>query len=313
MAEHTPHSTHAARGWEGTDGDGGPRAGDPSCGGGGRRRPAAGVAVGRRSRWLRAGAAGVAVAGLGVLVGCGSGPEKHDRKTFAYAGKHLTVDSSDSTLRLTPYDGDTIEVDRYLKGRSTDGPKGSWKLRGDRLELGVKCGGLTLGCEGRYEVKVPRSVRVDVAAHDGSVKAVGFAHDMRITSTDGSVTVKGLKGSLDARTADGSVRVDGVNGASVRLRSKDGSVSAKGLRVRSSVLRSGDGSVKAVFAQAPDSVEGTVGDGSLVVEVPDDGERYAVRGDTRDGSRDISVDQDRTARRTITATSGDGSVTVRTS
>ncbi|MFE6779866.1 DUF4097 family beta strand repeat-containing protein [Streptomyces sp. NPDC057702] len=261
---------------------------------------------------MRAGVAvGTVVLAVGALGGCASGEEKHERKSFAYGGRHLVVDSADAALRLTPYDGDTVEVDRYLKGRATDGPRGRWKLSGDRLELGVTCSGITVRCGGRFEVRVPRGVRADVAAHDGSVRATGFAHDMRITSSDGSVTVGGHRGSLDVRTGDGALRVEGVTGASVRLASGDGGVSATGLRVRVSELSAGDGSVRAVFERAPESVRGVVRDGSLVVEVPDDGERYAVRGRTGDGSRTVKVDQSRDARRVITASSGDGSVTVR--
>jgi hypothetical protein len=279
------------------------------------------------------GAGGLALAAFAGLSACGAGgDESHAAKSFDYKGKHLTIVNSDADVKLTPYDGDTIKVDRYLEENTSigGGRKTVWKLSGDSLELSVSCRGINFGCGARYEVKVPDDIRLDIDAADGSVKAAGFRHDMKVTAGDGSVTVKDLKGSLNARTRDGSLTVTNATGRTHRLeagdgsitadhltgalsvRTTDGSISAEDLDTPKVTARSGDGSMNLAFAKPPTSVDAGTLDGSLAIEVPDDGAKYAVTGNSGDGSRNVDVPRNDKSNRTIHVTSGNGSAKVET-
>ncbi|WP_055567880.1 DUF4097 family beta strand repeat-containing protein [Streptomyces atriruber] len=278
-----------------------------------------------RTRSPRAGRALAAVGGtvaVVLLVGaCGADADddtEPDHRTFALAGKTLTVESSDTSLDLVPAGSGAkgVKVTRWFDGQTVLGgdPKVTWEMDGDRLELDVSCSGIIANCSARHRVEVPRGVAVTVENKDGSVTAGGFRDAMKVRTKDGSVTVKDARAPLDLDSSDGSITVEGAEGP-LGLHSSDGSITARGITSGRVSADSKDGSVRLELAAVPDRVEARSKDGSVDIAVPKEqhGKRvpYDVRTETSDSSVDVSVPRDDSSPHHVSVHSSDGKVTVR--
>ncbi|MFD6435448.1 DUF4097 family beta strand repeat-containing protein [Streptomyces venezuelae] len=279
----------------------------------------------RRPRAARATRALAAVGGtvaVVLLVGaCGADADddtEPEHRTFALAGKTLTVESSDSSLELVPAGEGAkgVKVTRWFDGETLLGgdPKVTWEMDGDRLKLGMSCSGVVANCSAKHRVEVPRGVSVNVENRDGSVTASGFRDTMKVRTRDGSVTVKDAGAALDLHSSDGSITVDGVKGP-LDLRSSDGSVTARDVRSARVAVDAKDGAVRLELASVPDRVEARGKDGSVDIAVPGskDGKRvrYDVRTETTDSAVDVSVPKDDDSPHHISVHNADGKVTVR--
>ncbi|MET7568702.1 DUF4097 family beta strand repeat-containing protein [Streptomyces sp. NPDC005492] len=258
--------------------------------------------TGTRTRTARALTAGTAVALL--LLGataCGTasaGDDKHpDHRTFALSGRSLTIVSDDSALEIVAAASNPtgkVEVTRWWQGKVAIGsdPKATWAMKGDRLELRLKCSGVIADCSSKHLIEVPRGVAVTVEDGDGSVRARGFADALSVRTHDGSVHVTDSTGPMTLRSGDGSVRAEVTS--------------------REVHAQTGDGSVHLELGAVPDLVDSRSGDGSVTVTLPKGGgTKYRVTTKTGDGSVDVSVPQDSTSSHVVTAHTGDGKVTVR--
>ncbi|MEV7191357.1 DUF4097 family beta strand repeat-containing protein [Streptomyces sp. NPDC093510] len=282
----------------------------------------------RRPRAARALAAVGGTTAVVLLLGaCGADADtdtEPEHRTFALAGKKLTVDSSDTTLELVPADGDAegVKVTRWFDGETMLGgdPKVTWKMDGDRLTLGMSCSGVIANCSAKHRVEVPRGVQVTVENQDGRVTASGFRDALKIRTKDGSVTVRNTGAPLDLRSSDGSVTVDGADGP-LDVHSSDGSVTARGITSRQVAVDSRDGAVRLELTAVPDRVDARSKDGSVDIAVPGekdgkdgkDGKKvaYDVKTETADGSVDVSVPRDDKSPHHLSVRSADGQVTVR--
>ncbi|MFE9248564.1 hypothetical protein [Streptomyces sp. NPDC007088] len=259
----------------------------------------------------------------GLLTGCGAGDEEHASKDFAYDGTRLTLQTSNMKLRIVPYDGATVKVDRWIKGSGLRSPKARWSLDGDRLKVELNCPGINFSCEGRAEVRVPRKLAVDVDSQNGSVRAAGLRHAATITSRNGGVTLSDVRGALNVTTSSSSVTVDRVTGA-VRLTTRNGGVTARhvdgSLHVRTTnggmdieevtgdsdlqtsnsgidakalhgdaEARATNGKARLAFADSPARVVGRAVNGQVTVVLPDDGTLYRTGGSTTNGHRSLDV------------------------
>lgn len=247
----------------------------------------------------RAAVAGAVVALVAGVAGCGAsaGDDKEpEHRSFALAGRTLTVDSDDSELEIVAVEGNkagTVEVTRWFQGSVSIGsdPKVTWSMEDDRLTLREKCSGMIANCSTKHRIEVPRGITVKVEDGDGSVRARGFRDALSVRTGDGSVHVTDSSGPLDLKTGDGSVRVSDVSSRKVKA-------------------QTGDGSVRLELGTVPDLVETRSGDGSVTIELPR--ATYRVTTETGDGSVDVSVPRDDTSSHLVTARTGDGKVTVRT-
>lgn len=145
---------------------------------------------------------------------------------------------------------------------------------------------------------------------DGTLKLVGSGcGDSRPCRVDYTVRVP-AETSVTVRVDNGGVEAEGVTGA-VDLRTGNGSVSGTALGARRASLSSDNGTVDAAFDVAPDEVTTTTDNGAVTVTVPP-GTAYDVRARTGVGMKRVSVPTDPSSPRRITATTGNGMVTVQT-
>ncbi|WP_369144033.1 DUF4097 family beta strand repeat-containing protein [Streptomyces sp. R44] len=244
------------------------------------------MAVGRRFRVLLA--SGVAVIALAGCGGAGAEGAPVERRTFAFDGDVLTVDSDDSDLVITPADVDGVRVERQVDGWVVmgSGPEASWKLEDGRLTLRVDCDAVAASCSAVHRIQVPRGVAVSVEDGNGDVTAEGFTTPLKVRSDDGDVRVRRVSGGLDLGSQDGDVSVDGsVTSPSVLVRADDGDVHVTLDAVPLDVdVVTEDGDVALAVPQGAYEASGASDDGDVRIEVPlREGSGHVVRLRSDDG------------------------------
>lgn len=187
----------------------------------------------------------------------------------------LDIATDEGSIRVVPSTDGTITVTEEIS-EGLEAPSRSVEVLGDRLVVRASCSEWrSMWCSVDVIVAAPSDVAV-VARSD-----------------DGSVVVVGVQGSLELDSDNGSVRADGVTSADV-------------------VATTDNGSVSLVFDRAPTRVLADSDNGSVEIVVPDDGEAYAVRVATGNGSEQIQLPTDPSSTRSITATTSNGDVRLRT-
>ncbi|MCX4980656.1 DUF4097 family beta strand repeat-containing protein [Streptomyces sp. NBC_00572] len=252
------------------------------------------MAVARRPFRVLFASGGVLVASL-ALVGCGSTDVEGapvERKTFAFGGTALTVDSDNSELVITPADIDDVRVERQVDGWvfMGSGPKPEWKLVDGKLTLRVNCDGVSSNCDAVHRIQVPRDVAVSVENDNGRVTAEGFATPMKVRSDNGDVVLRKAGGALDIGTDNGAVAVeDGATSPEVVARSDNGAVHiALGSVPRRVDVVTDNGDVQVSLPTAAYKVTGASGNGEVRIDVPRrDESKHSVN--VRSDNGDVSV------------------------
>ncbi|MFJ2741216.1 DUF4097 family beta strand repeat-containing protein [Streptomyces sp. NPDC087440] len=216
---------------------------------------------------------GAALVALAVT-GCGSADAADapvEKKSFAYEGKALTISSDDSRLTLVPADVQRIEVERQVDGwvMFGSGPDPVWELTGDTLNLKVKCSGISVDCQARHSVKVPRGIAVTVHNDNGRVEATGFTTDLKVTSDNGEVALKDLSGKLDLESDNGRIVGEGIAAKNVTARSDNGEVKLAFTGVPDLVdSRSDNGAIRLTLPKATYRVDAQSNNGRIRADVP---------------------------------------------
>jgi hypothetical protein len=156
------------------------------------------------------------------------------------------------------------------------------------------------GCESRLfsrcsidlTVQLPRALPVTVAGENGRIGASGLTGRVDLSTTNGTIEADGTVGRADLRTTNGDIRLTASVSSAVQADTTNGSV-------------------ELTFADAPDTVDAGSTNGSISVRVPVSGVTYLVTAQTTNGSVDTSaVPSDSTSRRSITARTTNGGITV---
>ncbi|MFD9035068.1 DUF4097 family beta strand repeat-containing protein [Streptomyces sp. NPDC059567] len=254
------------------------------------------MAARRRIRMLLASGGAVVVA-LGVG-GCGSADVDGapiERKSFAFSGDALTVDSDNSALEIVPADIEDVRVSRQVDGWvfMGDGPDATWRLDGGRLTLRVECDAVASNCDSVHRIQVPRGVAVTVEDDNGKVTADGFKTPLKVRSDNGAVLVRGSSGALDLASNNGEVVVEG------------GTTSGQ------IVARSDNGAVRLSLSAVPGRVEAVSNNGEIDIALPTGPASYDVDGRSDNGSVRIDVPTRKGSPHVVTARSDNGEVVVR--
>ncbi|MFE2289729.1 DUF4097 family beta strand repeat-containing protein [Streptomyces sp. NPDC059452] len=232
-----------------------------------------------------------------ALTGCGSTDVDDapvERKAFALEGKTLTIDAEDSTVTLVPADVEEVEVERRVDGWVFlgSGPDPVWTMKDDTLTLRVKCGAMISNCAAWHEVKVPRGVTVQADADNGEITAANFDTELRLSADNGNIVVRDSGGPLD-------------------LKSDNGTVLAERIGTKSVVARADNGEIRLEFAGVPDLVDAVSENGSVVIDLPRGGQKYAVNASADNGEVDIAVPRSDSSAHVVKVRSDNGEVKVR--
>jgi DUF4097 and DUF4098 domain-containing protein YvlB len=214
-------------------------------------------------------------------------------KTYDLAGKpELRVEARDANVHIEAWDQNKIEAHVTTHGWhiGSGGLEIVEHQRGNAVDIELRQPHHThfsIGIETRrteLEIRLPRSVKINVHSADGNVVAKGLEGEMDFATGDGRLELEDVDGSLRAHTSDGSVRVSGRFDV-LELRTSDGRVEVEarpGSQLREAWdVRSSDGSVKLrIPGDLAANVELHTNDGSITTNIP-----IAVEGSF--GSHDI--------------------------
>jgi hypothetical protein len=239
----------------------------------------------------------VPIVGLGLLVAAfvfalsgRSGPV--DLRADLAAGTSLSVQVPNAAVSLEPSADDQVHV-RMTGSFFGNQPTLSATTTGGVTEVRGGCRPQIFSrCAITVAVQLPRSLPVTVTGQNGRITASALTGRVTLTTTNGAIDTDGTVGRVALQTTNGDIRVSGATSKIVEAGTTNGSVTLE-------------------FADAPDSVDASSTNGSVTVRVPVDGVDYLVNARTTNGSVNTdSVPSDSTSRRSITAETTNGAVTV---
>jgi hypothetical protein len=223
--------------------------------------------------------AGGLLASALVLTGCGldSIATSTNQDTAAYEVKEkvskLQLEGKAGDSVITETGGDSIRVTETLRWRGDDKPKPQHNVEAGALFVTYDCESNWGSCSVDYKIEVPKGLAVDV------------------NSGSGDITLRALTGQIDAVVGSGDVDATGLAGKKV-------------------YAKAGSGNVELRYTAAPDSAELQTGSGDVTLHVPDGA--YDVKTDVGSGDANVSVKSDATSAHKISLTAGSGDVTLTT-
>src|SRR6185369_6529240 len=147
----------------------------------------------------------------------------------------VRVETSDANIRVTSWDGTTVEARITTKG---------WKIGGDGINIVDHQTAEQIDIEVRFprhvfqvnwgnrrvdiEIKVPRTANLDLHTGDGNVDVQGVNGAILLRSGDGNLTLSELQGTVNAHTGDGNIDVRNARGE-VTLHTGDGRIDLTGI------------------------------------------------------------------------------------
>lgn len=222
--------------------------------------------------------------------------EREEKRFPVGETPEVSLTTFDGSIQVRPWDRPEVLVEVEKRGQDKEAVSGIEivsEASGDKVGVEVKRAGseqviIGIGVHhstsARLIASVPRASRLMLHTRDGSisvervdgrlelrtddgrVQVSEAAGDLLVVTRDGSITLERVSGRVDARTGDGSIRVNGTP-AGVMVETRDGSVT---VRAERGTEMTDDWSVRS-------------GDGSVVVEVPEDF-GAEIDAETRDGS-----------------------------
>jgi hypothetical protein len=227
---------------------------------------------------------GIALIGIGIVVAGGFFLDSHEDSdaSLSQVVRSVKIDTDSGSVHLRTGDVQTTTVHQSISYHWKK-PGESYRLDGDQLVL-ADCG---WNCSVDYDVVVPKGATVIGQADSGDITIDGLASaDVRADS--GSVNIHNVAGPVTAKADSGDVIGDGLRGK----------VDAE----------TDSGSVKLTL-EVPQDVRAHADSGDVELVVPRD--KYRVEGSSDSGDRNIGIDADSSAARTLDLTTDSGDVTVR--
>jgi hypothetical protein len=255
----------------------------------------------------------------------------------------LDVQSQDGSVRVQAGSGRGVHIIELISYDKSVSPQ-------PRVEDSVSGGRLTLAdpvcstsdCAVSFVVTVPATVPVTVASDGGAVAISGVAGAnvesggapvtlarltglLTVDTDGGSLDLNGLAGPLHADTGGGPMTATGINGpatisteggllavngltGALQADSAGGPVVLRDLGSQTAGISTGGGSAQVAFAAAPELVTLSTDGGPATLAVPRGA--YALNTDSDGGPQSVRVSSDPSAARSLTVTSGGGSLAV---
>ncbi|MEU1040624.1 DUF4097 family beta strand repeat-containing protein [Streptomyces sp. NPDC005907] len=211
-----------------------------------------------------------------------------DARPALTRGAHLVI-TTENGVRLRPADGDTVGVDRRVRGH--------WSHRDDTWVLDLSC-----PADDDHHRECPRMPEIDVPAHT----------PVNVTARNAGIDVAGISAGLDLTTVNGDVSVSrsGARGAEVRLATRNGSVRAQTLRAGRLHADTVNGDAVIDCGTSPSSATAVTTNGSVRVTLPHDAPAYRVSATTDNGRPSVTVPTDGAAHgRSLKLSTVNGDVT----
>lgn len=135
------------------------------------------------------------------------------------------------------------------------------------------------------------------------------AADVQVRTGSGAVVVTGMSGTVDVTTSSGAVRLTRVNGP-VRTSTSAGSVDGVDVSPTFLDATTGAGSIRMSLAQPSPRVDLRTGAGGIDLALPPAEGGYRVTTEAKAGKADVSVAQDPSSARAVTAQTRAGRIRI---
>lgn len=218
----------------------------------------------------------VSLAGCALTVAVdGDTTKRTEHDSVPAAGiARLEVDTDNGAIDIRGGAVDEVTIQSVLREQHDGDADATVEIDGDRLVIVGEC-----------------DHRWWDACSVGFVVTVPAEFDVRVSTGSGRVETKGIVGDVNIETDNGAIEATELGGGTV-------------------VTKSSNGRIRLTFDTAPGSVRADTHNGAVSVELPDDGDGYAVDADSDNGHVDVTVDTDPVAERQVVAQSGNGSIEI---
>jgi hypothetical protein len=152
---------------------------------------------------------------------------------------------------------------------------------------------------------------VNLSTGDGNL-SVGHASGPLTLNTDsGSIQVSAIRSAaLSASSGDGDIQAAGVTSTTVTADTDSGNIDGSGISAATINASSGDGDIVIKFTSVPGDVRVNTNSGNITLLLPAGTTRYDVTASTDQGSVSDTLPRNASSTHVITATSGNGSITL---
>jgi DUF4097 and DUF4098 domain-containing protein YvlB len=201
----------------------------------------------------------------------------------------LDLDNGNGNVFVNATAEDIITVQAQHHGDDSEAVP---RVAGGILSLTTQCNTSDGPCTIDYTLWVPEAVEVDA------------------TTTTGDIVLVGMGGAANLITTSGNVELDSFTADTLLVTVDSGPTLGQRLAAEEVVVTSTSGFIDLVFEQRPRSVTGTTGSGDINYGVPIG--MYAIDATATGGSVQISEDlvHDAASDAALTATTGQGDVTL---
>jgi len=180
--------------------------------------------------------------------------------------------------------------------------------QGGPMDLSGIGGPLTASTEGG-QLTVSGAGEANLDSGNGSVRATDIRGPLTVNTEGGDLTLDGLAGPLDADTGNGNLLARHVAAVTAAVSTEGGDADIAFTTAPELVtVNTGGGNARIGFAVAPLSVDVNTEGGDALLTVP--GGPYALDADSVGGPQSVAIPTDPAAHRSITVTSGGGTLLV---
>lgn len=234
---------------------------------------------------------GAAVVGAFSVVGDFAHSSERHVASYPWSGGAITL-HTDGNVTVEVGSSPQVAV-TYTEHYQLKKPTVTSATSGGGLQLTAKCptGIFGSNCAINYVLTVPATATLNL--HSGV----------------GDIAVNGSTAALSLDTGNGGIEFDNVTG-DVVAHTGNGDISGSQVSSKSVQASTGDGGIHITWSVAPAMVVATTGNGGIHVVVPQGSGPYRTSTHTGNGSAHVNVASDSSAASSITAETGDGSITI---
>lgn len=254
----------------------------------------------------------------------------------------LTMDIGLGDITVSPSTNDRVSLTYTIDYTGVEPPVRSNVADGSLTFWSAGCE----DCHVSFEVRVPSQVALDLRVNSGSVTVGGVdgpskvttgwgdievydtagvveaqtgggsitVHDVTAevtaTASPGDVLIENVTGNVNVTSSEGDVDLFGVTG-DLMIESGSGTVFGEGLDSKRVGVTSDDDQVILMFDSPPDDLNLQAEAGNVELVVPAVESPYRVDATTDEGDADVRIASSPSGRHVITATVGDGTLTIR--
>jgi len=153
---------------------------------------------------------------------------------------------------------------------------------------------------------------VTLSTGDGNLNIGHASGPLTLNTDSGNIQVSAItSATLSASSGQGDIRATGVTSATITANTDSGSIDGSGITTTAITASSGNGDIYITFAGAPPrDIRVNTDSGNIVLLLPPGSTKYDVKANTDNGSVSKQLPQAASSDHVITASTGNGNITI---